>query len=124
MKDKKLNPFEMDDQELEVFVRTILNGDKFNFDARTDEERAYNASIMERFNEYIPTPSTFGSCMITSHKGDLVVQVLGVKSFSDSSRNINRLEIGYAGWGTVGIIKSLIKSSTLFQMMEIKSKYQ
>lgn len=119
MKDRKLRPFEMNDQELEVFVRTVLNGRKFNFDARTGEERVKNAAIMESFHEYLDDDSMFYSFMVQSYKGDLRVQVLGIRQRDKNPADSAFIKFNLSGWGTVEIIKTLIKSTRLLKTIEL-----
>lgn len=122
MKDRKLNPFRMDDKELEVFVRSILSGRKFNFDARNELDMSYNQNILRLFEEYF-SKTAIGSCAIESYKGGIWVNIFSVKSSNKKGWDIktdNYIQIDFTSEGTVGIIMKLIRSESLLSKMQIK----
>lgn len=54
MKDSKLDPFTMNDQELELFVKTLLKGREFNkFQSRDKSAEFDNRKILEEFEPYL-----------------------------------------------------------------------
>jgi len=122
MKDRKLNPFRMDDKELEVFVRSILSGRKFNFDARNELDMTYNQNILGLFKEYFDKTAIV-ACATESYKGGIWVNVFSVKSYDKKGWNIktdNYIQIDFTSEGTVGIIMKLIRSESLLSKMQIK----